>query len=72
MDKDSLEKKMKELEELKVKIEKKKKEVEEELAGYRLQYYKIIEEENEKQREDESKNPPDTSFLDSEDWSGFA
>jgi len=72
MDKSELEKKMQELEELKQKIKKKEKEVEEQLVAVRFKYYKIVEEENQKKRDEELKNPPDTSFLNDEEWSGFA
>ena len=72
MNKDNLEKKIKELEELKVRIKKKEKEVEDELVVLRLQYYKIIEKEALKKKEEELRNPPNTSFLDNDEWSGFA
>ncbi len=66
MDKQSLEQRIKELEELQVKIEKKKKEVDSELTGLRYQLCDILEE------EESSKPPLDTSFLDDDpEWSGF-
>ena len=67
MDKENLEKRIRELEELKIKIKKKKKEVDDELTGLRYQLCDILEEE-------ESNKPPlDTSFLDDDpEWSGFA
>jgi hypothetical protein len=65
MDKESLEKRIKELEDLKIKIENKKQEVDMELTGLRYQLCDILEE------EESSKPPLDTSFLDNPDWSGF-
>ena len=53
-------------------IEIKKKEVNSEILKLRSQYYKIIEEENnEKEKYEEAKGPPDVSFLNDEEWSGF-
>ena len=65
MDKDSLEKKIAELEELKVRIENKRKEVDKELTILRYKLCDIIAE------EEANKPPLDTSFLDDPDWSGF-
>lgn len=65
MDKVDIEKKIAELEELKIKIKKKKKEVDTELTNLRYKLYEILEE--------EKANRPlsDTSFLDDPEWSGF-
>jgi len=66
MDKASLEQRIKDLEELLVKVNNKKKEVDSELTGLRYQLYDILE------KEESNKPPIDTSFLDDEEWSGFA
>lgn len=73
MDKTSIEKKIKELEELKIKVENKKKEVNAELTTFRYQLYSILEEENRKKKEEEYNRPQiDSSFLDEPEWSGFS
>jgi len=66
MDKHVLEQKIKELEELLVKVNNKKREVDKELTGLRYQLYDILE------QEDSNKAPLDTSFLDEPEWSGFS
>ena len=65
MEKHVIEQKIKELEELLVKVNNKKREVENELTGLRYQLYDILE------KEDADKPPIDTSFLDDPEWSGF-
>ena len=72
MDKETLEKRIKELEELKKKIDEKRKEVDAELLQLRPQYYKFVEEDIKRQKEEASKiPPPDTGFLNNKEWGGF-
>ena len=72
MDKETLKKRIEELEALKKKIDEKRKEVDKQLLELRPQYYKYVEEENKRRKEEEAKKPsPDTSFLASKDWGGF-
>ena len=54
MDKNTLKKKIDELESLKKKIEEKKKEVDKQLLELRPQYYKFVEEENKIRKEEEA------------------
>jgi len=72
MDKDTITAKIKELEDIQIRIEIKKKEVNKEIMDLRSQYYRIVDKENaEKKKIKEAKGPPDMSFLDDAGWSDF-